>query len=167
MIKAIFFDRDGVLIKNYKYNCDTGKIKWLKGVTKTIKLLNSKKIKVIVVTNQSGIGRGYYSEQDLKKFHNTMNKHLKKIFAKIDKFYYCPYHPKASIKKYRKTSNDRKPGNGMITQALKNFNLDKSKCFMIGDQKSDFLSAKKTKIRFQYKKNYSLDIQVKKILNNY
>ncbi len=167
MIKAVFFDRDGVLIKNYNYNCDINKIKWLKGAIKAIRLLNSKKIKVIVVTNQSGIGRGYFSEYDLKKFHITMNKNLKKKFSKIDKFYYCPYHPTASIKKYRKVSNYRKPGNGMIIQALKDFNLDRTKCFMIGDQKSDFLSAKKSKIRFQYKKSYSLNIQIKNILNNH
>ena len=78
MIKCIFFDRDGVLIKNYGYLCDKNKIKWLKGAINSIKILNKKKIKVIVVSNQSGVARGYFTEKKLKEFHRFMNFILKK-----------------------------------------------------------------------------------------
>ena len=78
MIKCFFFDRDGVLIKNYGYFCDKDKIKWLKGSFEAIKFLNKLSIKVVVVTNQSGIARGFYTEKKLNDFHNFMNFILKK-----------------------------------------------------------------------------------------
>ena len=159
-----FFDRDGVLIKNYGYVYEIKKLKWLKGTIEAIKFLNKNKIKVIVITNQSGIARGYFSEKKLLFFHNKMNKILFKFKAKIDDFYYCPYHPFGKVKKYKKRTNLRKPGNGMLLQAIKKHKLEPSNCFMIGDERKDFLSSKKTKINFQFKKNYSLDKQVKKIV---
>lgn len=166
MLKAFLLDRDGVLIKNYGYFCDKEKIKWLKGSIQAIKLLNKKKIKIIVVTNQSGIARGYFTEEKLLDFHKSMNSFLKKHKAKIDKFYYCAFHPMSSIKKYKKKTNMRKPGNGMILKALKNYKIKPENCFMIGDQRSDYLSAKKTNIDFEYKKKYQLDLQIKKILSS-
>lgn len=167
MIKCFFFDRDGVLIKNYGYFCDKSKIKWLKGVFKAVKELNKKKIRVIVITNQSGIARGYFNEKDLNVFHKTMLLDLKKKKLKIDKFYYCPFHPKGIVKKYSKNSIFRKPNNGMLLKAMKKYKLKPSECFMIGDQKSDYECAKKSKVKFEYKKKYSLDIQVNKILKKY
>ncbi len=166
MLKAFLFDRDGVVIKNYGYFCDKKKIKWLKGSIQAIKILNTKKIKVIIITNQSGIGRGYFTEKKLLDFHNSMNFFLKKKKAKIDKFYYCPFHPLSSIKKYKKKTNMRKPGNGMILKALRHYKIKAENCFMIGDQRSDYLSAKKTNIDFEYKKKYRLDLQIKKILKS-
>ena len=88
-----------------------------------------------------------------------------KFNAKIDDFYYCPYHPSAKVKKYKKITNLRKPGNGMLLNAIKKYKLKPADCFMIGDEKKDFLSSTKTKINFQYKKNYSLDKQIKKIIS--
>ena len=164
MIKNFFFDRDGVLIKNYGYVCEIEKVKWLKGSISAIKFLNKKKIKVIVITNQSGVARGYFTEEQLNKFHKNLNYLLKKNNAKIDNFFYCPYHPQAKIKKYKKITNLRKPGNGMLLNAIKKFKTKPKFCFMIGDEKKDFLSANKTGILFEYKKKNSLDKQVKKII---
>lgn len=166
MIRCFFFDRDGVIIKNYGYVYKIEKLKWLKGSIEAIKLLNKKKIKVILITNQSGVARGYFSEKDVKKFHKEMNNILKKLKIRIDDFFFCPYHPNGKIRKYRKKSNLRKPGNGMLVKALQKHNLKSNECFMIGDQKKDFQSAQKTKILFEYKKNTSLEIQVKKIIRN-
>ena len=164
MIKCFFFDRDGVLIKNYGYFCNKYKIKWLRGAFAAIKLLNKLKIKVVIVTNQSGIARGFYTEENLKTFHNFMNLTLKKKKTKIDNFYYCPFHPSGSIKKYSKHSKLRKPNNGMLLKAIKKYKVKPSECFMIGDKKTDYLCAKKTKVKFEYKKKYSLDKQVNNIL---
>ena len=167
MIKCVFFDRDGVLIKNYGYLNDISKLKWLNGTLNSIKILNKKKIRVVVVTNQSGIARGFFTEQELKKFHNGMNYILKQKKAIIDTFFYCPFHPNGKIKKYKKKSNLRKPGNGMLLKAMKKFKLHPSECVMIGDQKSDYLCAKKSKVYFEYKKNYALDIQINNILKKF
>ena len=164
MIKAFFLDRDGVLIKDYGYVCDIKKIKWLKGAKNSIQILNKNKIKVIVVTNQSGVARGYFSEIELRRFHIYTNKELQKNKSKIDAFFYCPYHPKAVIKKYKKDSDLRKPSNGMLKLAIRKFKLKTNECFMIGDKKTDYLAAKKTKILFQYKKKCPLDKQIKSII---
>ena len=153
-----------MIIKNYGYLFDKKKIKWLKGAINAIKILKEKKIKIIILTNQSGIARGYFTEMELKDFHKYMNFTLKKKKAKIDEFYYCPYHPNAQLKKYKKKSNFRKPGNGMLLTAMRKYKLKSSECVMIGDQKSDYLCAKKSKVYFEYKKNYALDIQINQIM---
>ena len=164
MLKCFFFDRDGVLIKNYGYVYEIKKLKWLKGALEAVKFLNKKKIKVIVITNQSGIARGYFTENDLQIFHKYLNKNLYKVKIKIDDFFYCPYHPNAKIKEYKKKSNLRKPGNGMLINAIKKYNLNPSECFMIGDEKKDYLYSMKTKIPFQFKKKYTVYKQVKNIV---
>ena len=82
MLKCFFFDRDGVLIKNYGYVHEIRKLKWLKGTIKAIKFLNKNKIKVIIITNQSGVARGYFSEKELLIFHKKMNQVLSKFKAK-------------------------------------------------------------------------------------
>ena len=167
MLKCFFFDRDGVLNKNYGYVYKIENLKWLKGAIDAIKFLNRNKIKVIVITNQSGIARGYFSEKELQTFHRNMNRELLKHNAKIDSFFYCPNHPNGKIKKYRKISNLRKPDNGMLLKAIKKYKLKSSECFMIGDEKKDFLSSQKTKIDFEYKKKQSLYNQVKKIVGKH
>ena len=91
-----------------------------------------------------------------------MNKILFKFNAEINDFYYCPCHVLAKLKKYRKKTNLIKPDNDMLFQAIKKYKLNLSDCFMIRDEKKVFLPSKKTNISFQFKKNYSLDKQVKK-----
>ena len=162
-LKAILFDRDGTLNKNYGYVYKIENFKWLKGVIETIKLLSFFKIKSLVITNQSGIGRGYYSVSDFKKLNNKINKNLKKYNIKIDKFYYAPYYKFSKNQKFRKNSRLRKPDNGMILKAMKDYKLSRENCFMIGDSTSDLRSAKKTGINFYKKQEGSLFTQ---IINN-
>jgi D-glycero-D-manno-heptose 1,7-bisphosphate phosphatase len=162
--KAFFFDRDGVLIKNYGYLINSNKIKWLKGAIEAIKFLNKKKIKVIIVTNQSGVARGFFSIYELRKFHNNFMLKLGERKAYINKLYFCPFYKMAKILEYKKDSFDRKPNPGMILKALKKFKIKKNNSFMIGDSKSDYLASKKAGIRFEYKKKCSLDKQVKNIV---
>ena len=167
MIKIIFFDRDGVLIKDYGYVYKTSHLKWLKGSIKAIKYLNKNKIKIVVVTNQSGVGRGFYSEKDVIFFHKFMNKYLSKYSAKIDKFIYSPFYNKSKLPEYKKKSNLRKPNNGMLKIGLKVFNLSSKNAFMIGDKRSDYIAAKKTKINFEFKKKNALDLQIKNIIKKF
>ena len=164
--KAVFLDRDGVINKNSGYVTHIEDFKWLKNVKSAIKLLNKKKFKVIVITNQSGVARGLHTEKDVLKLHNWINKELKKKGAKIDDFFYCPYHPFGLIKKYKKNSILRKPNPGMILKAKKKHNINLKTSFMIGDQKSDEMCAKKAKVIFFYKKNNLLK-DIKKILKKF
>ena len=102
MLKCVFFDRDGVLIKDYGYVHDPLKTKWLMGSIEAIKFLNKKKILIIIITNQSGIARGIFGVKELNNFHNHLEKDLIDQKAKITDIFYCPHHPSATIKKYKK-----------------------------------------------------------------
>ena len=162
--KVVFFDRDGVLNKDTGYVHKSKDFIWLNGAKKAIKYLNNKNYKIIIITNQSGIGRGYYKEKNVVALHQWINKDLKKIKAKIDDFYFCPFHYKNGIGKYKKRSFDRKPNPGMIFKAIKKWNVNKERSFMIGDSLNDKIAAKRANIKFFYKKNYSLLKQIKEIL---
>ena len=159
--KALFLDRDGVINKNYGYVFSTKNFVWLKYVKKAIKYAYNKKYLIIVITNQSGVARGLYSENDIKKLHDKINKDLKKINCKIHDFFYCPYHPKYGNEKYRKNSYLRKPNPGMILKAVRKWNIDLSKSVMIGDKKIDMIAAKRSNLKF-IKKKYNLLREVKK-----
>lgn len=162
--KVVFFDRDGVLNKDTGYVHKSKDFIWLNGAKKAIKYLNNNNYKIIIITNQSGIGRGYYKEKNVVALHRWINKDLKKIKAKIDDFYFCPFHYKNGIGKYKKRSFDRKPNPGMIFKAIKKWNVNKERSFMIGDSLNDKIAAKRANIKFFYKKNYSLLKQIKEIL---
>jgi len=165
--KVFFFDRDGVLIKNYGYLINYNKIKWLNGAINAIRFLNKKKIKVIIITNQSGVARGYFSIKQLREFHNNFIYKLNKCKAYVNKIYFCPFYKKGKILKYKKDSFDRKPKPGMILKALKEFKIKKNSAFMIGDSKSDYLASKRAGIRFEFKKKCPLDKQVKSIVKEF
>lgn len=135
MNPAIFFDRDGVLNEEVGYLHEIEKFVWVEGAKQAIKLCNEKNILAIVVTNQSGISRKFYSADDVKILHEFMQKDLKKIGAGIDAFYFCPH-----------ISEDfcdcRKPKPGMIFQAAKDFDIDLKKSFLIGDSQRDIEAGK-------------------------
>ena len=142
-------DRDGVLNFTNKnsyigYQKD---FKWIKGAKKTIQYLNNKNFKVIVVTNQSGIARKFFKYGDVIKLHNFMNLDLRKISAKIDRFYFCPHHIEGTDKKYKKNCKCRKPEIGNFKKIKKKWNINYAKTFMIGDQKTDMMFAEKSKIK--------------------
>ena len=162
--KALFLDRDGVINKNVGYVFSMKNFIWLKNVKKAIKYAYNKNYLIIVISNQSGVARGFYTENDVKKLHKEINKQLRKINCKIHDFFYCPYHPKYGSKKYKKDSFLRKPNPGMILKAIKKWNIDKSKSIMIGDQKTDMIASRKAGLKF-IRKRYNLMREVKKKLN--
>tara|TARA_B100000989_G_scaffold242310_1_gene189258 strand:- start:17 stop:526 length:510 start_codon:yes stop_codon:yes gene_type:complete len=162
--KCCFLDRDGVLNEDRGYISKLSNFKIFPGVGKAIKLLNEKKFLVIIITNQSGVGRGLISIRNLNHIHKFLKKKVKKSGAYINDIYYCPFHPIFGLGKYKKKSNYRKPGDGMIRQAIREWNIDPKKSFMIGDKITDKMSAKKAKIKFFYKKEKNLNSQIKKIL---
>ena len=147
--KIAFLDRDGVINSNKIKGGYIGKVKdfkWLKGSKKAIKYFKLKKFKVVIVTNQSGIARGYFSLKDFYKINRHIISELKKIHTKVDKIVFCPYHEDGIIKKYKK-SNLRKLNIGMFKKINKIWKVDKQKSFMIGDQLTDMQFAKKAGIR--------------------
>lgn len=163
--KALFLDRDGVINKNYGYVFSMKNFAWLKSAKEAIRYAYVKKYLIIIITNQSGVARGLYSENDIKKLHNEINKQLKMRNCKIHDFFYCPYHPKYGNKKYRRNSYLRKPNPGMLLKAIKKWNINRDKSLMIGDKKIDMVASKKAGLRF-VKKKYNLMREVKKNLNN-
>ena len=162
--KCAFLDRDGVINQDKGYISKVSDFKIYPGVGKAISLLNKRNYLVIIITNQSGIGRGLIKIKELENLHNHLRKKIKKDRAKIDDIFYCPFHPEFGKGKYKKKSNDRKPGDGMIRKAIKKWKIDTKNSFMIGDKISDELAAKKAKIKFFYKKERNLNTQIKTIL---
>jgi D-glycero-D-manno-heptose 1,7-bisphosphate phosphatase len=148
--KIAFLDRDGIINSNKPNNGYISSLKyfkWVPGAVKAIKKLNKKKYKVVVVSNQSGVARGFFTIKDVKKIHFYIQKTLRENDAKIDTFYFCPYHKDGIIKKYKKNSSLRKPNIGMFHLAKKRWNVDKKNSFIIGDQKTDMEFAKRAKIK--------------------
>jgi D-glycero-D-manno-heptose 1,7-bisphosphate phosphatase len=105
---AVFFDRDGVLNEDSGYVFDISKLTWIDGAREAIKAANDAGYFVFVVTNQPGVARGFYEETHVEALHKVMMDDLAKIGAHIDAFEYCPYHPEAVIKRYRRVSHRRK-----------------------------------------------------------
>lgn len=140
MNRAIFLDRDGTLNveKDYLYKIED--FEWEKGVIDALKLLSKLGYKLIVVTNQSGVARGYYSEDDVIRLHNYMNEELRNFETKIDEFYYCPHHENG-IEKYKKRCRCRKPEIEFFEKAAKKYSIDYSKSFVVGDKISDLEAA--------------------------
>ncbi len=104
---------------------------------KAIRRLNRAGFPVIVVTNQSGVGRGYFSERLVKQAHSRIARELEAKGAHLAAFYYCPHHPNAVVRKYRKDCDCRKPATGMLEKAAKRFHLDLENCFVVGDSYRD------------------------------
>ena len=144
--KAVFLDRDGVLNKDFGYVHKIRDIKWVDGAIDTIKLFNKLNYLVFVVTNQSGIAKGLYSEKDVNLLHNYINSELQIISAHIDEFFFSPFHPDNS-KEYLHLSHLRKPEIGMLELAESKWAIDKSKSFLIGDKSSDIECAENFSIR--------------------
>jgi len=161
---TIFLDRDGVINidKNYVYKISD--FEWVKDSIKAIKLLKERGYLIFVVTNQSGITRGFYSEKDVERLHEFINLELNKSGCYIDDFFYSPYHPEIINKKYAKFENLRKPNIGMLEQAQKKWNLNKIDCLMIGDSQSDMQCAEKFGIKGHLFKGGSLLDFIKNII---
>jgi len=141
--KAVFLDRDGVINREVGNIYRAADLEILPRAGKAIKKLNAAGFKVIVVTNQSIIAKAMATHKTLRTIHAKMIRHLKKDGATIDAVYYCPHHPKGSVKRYAIECDCRKPGIGMIKKAQKKFNLDLKKSFLVGDTTGDILTGKR------------------------
>ena len=145
--KAVFFDRDGTLNVDTAYLYKPEDFVWIEGAPEAIRYANENGYKVIVVTNQSGVARGYFTEAEVHALHDWMNEDLKKYNAHIDAFYYCPHHPEAAVKEYAKKCECRKPGSKLVEDACRDFDIDKNASVLIGDADRDIECAEKAGVR--------------------
>lgn len=143
---AAFLDRDGVINKEKRYLYKIDDFEWIEGAKESIKYLNDNDYYVFVVTNQSGIAKGYYNEKDVIILHNYINNELKSINAHIDEFFISPFHPD-NTKDYSNLSHLRKPDTGMLESAATKWPIDKLKSFLIGDKDTDIECAENFLIR--------------------
>lgn len=140
--KAVFLDRDGTINfeKNYLYK--TKDFQFIPGVIEAIKIFRNLGYLVIVVTNQSGVARGYYTEKDIKTLHNYVSGKLKEEGTWVDGYYYCPHHPEGTVLAYAVECSCRKPQTGMVTSAMRDFNISLSESIIVGDKEIDVKTGK-------------------------
>jgi D-glycero-D-manno-heptose 1,7-bisphosphate phosphatase len=159
---AVFLDRDGVINYDYGYVHKYNDFKFKKHVISALKFLSTKDIYIFIVTNQSGIAKGLFKKKDFYKLHIKVKDFLLKKKIYIHDIKFSPFHIDGIIKKYRKISGYRKPGNLMIEELFKDWNIIRKKSFMIGDSLSDETAATKSRLYFEFVKP-NLYEQVKKI----
>jgi D-glycero-D-manno-heptose 1,7-bisphosphate phosphatase len=144
---AAFLDRDGVLIVDHGYVHRPDQLEWIDDAPAAVRLLNEAGYYVFVITNQSGVARGYYDEAAVNRFHAHMQRRLREQGAHVDAFYYCPHHPEGTVKDYAISCRCRKPGIGLLEQAAKEWPIDRDRSILIGDKESDLQAAASFKIR--------------------
>lgn len=137
--RAVFLDRDGVIVEEVDYLRRPSQLKLIPGAAEAITRLHKAGFKTIVVSNQSGIARGYFTRGDLRRIHAKLRAELKKKGARVDAIYFCPHHPEAGE---RVVCDCRKPKIGMLLEAKKRFKIDLKKSFLVGDSSADMGAAR-------------------------
>ena len=145
---AIFLDRDGVINYDYGYVCKKNNFILKKKVFEAIKYLNDKNYSVFIVSNQSGVGRGYYSIRDVEKLHYWLRAKLRENGAHIDEIFYAPFYNRSALKFTKNDRLLRKPNIGMINKAEKKWNIDMKKSYVIGDSSVDKNLARNAKLKY-------------------
>ncbi|MEJ2803634.1 HAD family hydrolase [Comamonadaceae bacterium PP-2] len=135
--RALFLDRDGVINVDSGYVHRIEEFRFLPGIFELVRQANACEYRVVVVTNQAGIGRGYYTEVDFRVLMDWVREQFVLQGAVLDAVYFCPDHPEHGVGRYRRQSPMRKPGPGMLLQAQQDLGLDLSRSIMVGDSLSD------------------------------
>jgi D-glycero-D-manno-heptose 1,7-bisphosphate phosphatase len=139
--RALFLDRDGVINEDRGYCHRIEDFAWVDGIFDTVRTANALGFAVIVVTNQAGIARGYYTERDFQRLTDWMRTEFEAAHAPIASVYYCPHHPEG-MHPYNIVSPNRKPAPGMLLQAAADHRLELARSLLIGDQESDILAGR-------------------------
>ena len=139
--RALFLDRDGVLNEEVGYLYRPEDVRWVKGAVSLCRTAQELRYRLVVVTNQSGIARGYYTPADFETLMDFMRAELAREGVTLDAVYHCPYHPEHGIGEYRREHEDRKPGPGMLLRAARELQLNLSESVLVGDRCSDIAAA--------------------------
>lgn len=142
MNRAFFLDRDGVLILDKHYLSDPGQVELFPGTAKALRRMRSCGYKIIAVSNQSGIARGYFTFEELERVQERIDELLRRENAQIDAWYYCPHYPGGKVPAYSVVCSCRKPAPGLILKAAEEQNIDLGSSVMIGDNLSDLQAGK-------------------------
>jgi D-glycero-D-manno-heptose 1,7-bisphosphate phosphatase len=134
---AVFLDRDGTLLEEAGYLDRLERLAFFPFGIDAVRLLNRAGYSVVIITNQSGIGRGMYEEEFVIRAHQVVDERVRAGGGRIDGYYYCPHHPEAELAKYRKDCDCRKPAPGLLRQAAADLGLDLSRSFAVGDKWTD------------------------------
>lgn len=145
--KAVFLDRDGTIVEDLDFLTDLSGLRLLPGAAEGIRKLNDAGFLAIVITNQSGVARGFLTEKTLQEMHKRLSEMLAAQGARIDAYYYCPHHPSVGPPQYRIDCECRKPKPGMFLAATREHGIDLPKSFAIGDNTRDAQAAQAAGIR--------------------
>lgn len=137
MDRAVFLDRDGTINEEMGYINHLSRFKIFDFAFEAVQKLNKCGFKVFILTNQSGLARGYFDEQLLDEVHDKMLSKFQEKEARIEKIYYCPHHKDGIVEKYKTDCDCRKPKPGLLNRANKEFRIDITKSYMIGDRYKD------------------------------
>ena len=145
--KALFLDRDGVVNEEVGYLHHTEEVRFVPGIFSLCRTAVTLGYRLIVVTNQAGIARGFYTEEDFHTLMDWMRTALRAEGIELDAVYHCPYHPEHGVGPYKREHEDRKPGTGMLRRGAREFNLSLADSIMIGDRCSDIAAANAAGLR--------------------
>ena len=141
---ALFLDRDGVLNADVGYPHRPEDLLWIPGAPEAVRLANEAGWWVLVVSNQSGVARGMFRLEDVRRFHAAMTAQLAERGARIDAFYVCPFHPEAALEQWRHPDHpDRKPNPGMLLRAMAEHPVERARSVLIGDRDTDLEAARR------------------------
>jgi D-glycero-D-manno-heptose 1,7-bisphosphate phosphatase len=134
---AIFLDRDGTVTDEVGYINHVSRARIYPYAPEAVRMLKSTGLPVIIVTNQSGVGRGYFTEELVRQVHRKVEETLQAAGTSVDAYYYCPHHPSGVIESYRRQCSCRKPGTGMPDEAAERFGIDLAASYVVGDTYRD------------------------------
>ncbi len=144
---AVFFDRDGTINEEVGYLRDLDSLVLYPDAARAVGMVNASGMKAVVVTNQSGVARGYFKESFVHVVHRRIQEMLQSEGAQIDRFYYCPHHPDEGLGEYRRACDCRKPRPGMLLKAAEELDLDLSRSYLVGDTMKDMETARNAGMR--------------------
>jgi D-glycero-D-manno-heptose 1,7-bisphosphate phosphatase len=139
---AVFFDRDGTLNEEVEFLTAPEQMRLIPGAGRAVRAVNENGFLALVISNQSGIARGLFTEADLIPIHAKFQQELAASGARIDRIYYCPHHPTAGIPPYRVDCDCRKPRPGMLHRAEEEMGVDLSRSYVVGDRIVDVLAGR-------------------------
>ncbi len=145
--RALFLDRDGVVNVEVGYLHRAEDVRFVEGIFSLCRTAMRLGYRLIVVTNQAGIARGYYTEQDFEQLMEWMHEALRVEAVKLDAVYFCPFHPVHGVGEYKREHEDRKPGTGMLRRGAAEFGLSLAESVMVGDRCSDIAAANAAGLR--------------------